>query len=87
VVEQRARLSQLDGRLQATARETIDRTSERVSLAAGKLGSLSPLGVLGRGYAIAFDAQGRVIKRAGDIHPGERVRVRVSEGELDCTKN
>jgi exodeoxyribonuclease VII large subunit len=65
----------------------LDRGSERVSLAAGKLESLSPLGVLARGYAIAFDKQGRVIKRASDVSSGERVRVRVSEGEMDCTKN
>ncbi|HXI93185.1 MAG TPA: exodeoxyribonuclease VII large subunit, partial [Blastocatellia bacterium] len=75
------------GLLQATARAVLDRGSERVSLAAGKLESLSPLGVLARGYAIAFDKQGRVIKRASDVSSGERVRVRVSEGEMDCTKN
>ncbi len=65
----------------------LDSGSERVSLAAGKLESLSPLGVLARGYAIAFDKQGRVIKRPSDVSSGERVRVRVSEGEMDCTKD
>ncbi len=87
LVEQRGRLAELGGLLQATARTVLDRGSERVSLAAGKLESLSPLGVLARGYAIAFDKQGRVIKRASDVSSGERVRVRVSEGEMDCTKN
>ena len=87
VVEQRGRLSELGGRLQASARASLDRGGERVSLAAGKLESLSPLGVLARGYAIAFDSYGRIIKRAGDVSSGEKVRVRVSEGEIDCTKN
>ena len=87
VIEQRGRLGELGGRLQATARVLLDGGSERVSLAAGKLESLSPLGVLARGYAIAFDSQGRVVKRASDVASGERVRVRVSEGEMDCTKN
>ncbi len=87
VVERRGRLAESLGRLQASARAALDRGSERVSLAAGKLESLSPLGVLARGYAIAFDSHGRVIKRAGEVGSGERVRVRVSEGELDCTKN
>ena len=87
LVEQRGKLAELGGRLHATARLVLDRGSERVSLAAGKLESLSPLGVLARGYAIAFDKQGRVIKRASDVVSGERVRVRVSEGEMDCTKN
>ena len=87
VVEQRALLAELGGRLEARARMLLDDRSERVSLAAGKLDSLSPLGVLARGYAIAFDAEGRVIKRAAAVKSGERVRVRVSEGEIECTKN
>ena len=87
VIERRGRLTELSGRLQSSARVAIESGSERVSLAAGKLDSLSPLGVLARGYAIAFDAQGRVIKRAADIASGEQVRVRVCEGEMDCTKN
>jgi exodeoxyribonuclease VII large subunit len=87
VIEQRARLAELGGRLDACARILLDDRSERVSLAAGKLDSLSPLGVLARGYAIAFDAEGRVIKRAAAVKSGGRVRVRVSEGEIECTKN
>lgn len=87
VIERRGRLTELSGRLQTCARVVVESASERVSLAAGKLDSLSPLGVLARGYAIAFDAQARVIKRAADVRSGEKVRVRVSEGEMDCTKN
>ena len=87
LVAQRSRLGELYGRLQGTARVVVDRGRERVSLAAGKLDTLSPLGVLSRGYAIAFDSGGRVIKRSADVTSGDRVRVRVSEGELDCTKN
>jgi exodeoxyribonuclease VII large subunit len=86
-VEQRGRLVGLSGRLEASARVGLDHGGERVSVAAGKLESLSPLAVLARGYAIAFDSQGHVIKRAADVGSGERVRVRVSEGEIDCTKN
>jgi exodeoxyribonuclease VII large subunit len=87
MIERRGRLTELSGRLQSSARVAIENGSERVSLAAGKLDSLSPLGVLARGYAIAFDTKGRVIKHAADIASGDQVRVRVSEGEMDCTKN
>ena len=86
MIERRSRLIALSGRLNADARLSIDRRSERTALAAGKLDSLSPLGVLARGYAIAFDGQGRVIKRATDVNAGDRVRVRVSDGDMDCTK-
>lgn len=87
MVAHRSRMVDLSQKLQAGARSIIDRRTERISLAAGKLESLSPLGVLARGYAIAFDSEGRVIKRAADVSSGERVRVRVSDGDMDCTKN
>jgi exodeoxyribonuclease VII large subunit len=48
---------------------------------------MSPLAVLGRGYAIAFDRPGRVIKRADDVKSGEALRVRVDDGEMDCTRD
>jgi exodeoxyribonuclease VII large subunit len=64
----------------------IDGQRERFAVASGKLHSLSPLAVLGRGYAIAFDAEGRIIKRAADVAAGERVRLRLADGEMDCTK-
>lgn len=85
--EQRGRLSELNARVQSTGRIVLDSAGERVSIAAGKLDSLSPLGVLARGYAIAFDSQNRIIKRAADVNRGDKVRVRVSEGELECTKD
>lgn len=87
LVERRARLTGLDARLHTNTHVALDARSERVSLAAGKLDSLSPLAVLARGYAIAFDSQGKVLKRAHDVHFGEHIRVRLSEGEMDCTKN
>lgn len=87
LVAHRGRLADLSRKLQGGARSMIDRQDERISLAAGKLDSLSPLGVLARGYAIAFDSQGRVIKRAADVSAGDKVRVRVSDGDLDCTRD
>lgn len=87
MVAHRSRLVDLSRKLQGGARSMIDRQNERISLAAGKLDSLSPLGVLARGYAIAFDSKGRVIKRAADVSAGDKVRVKVSDGDMDCTRN
>jgi exodeoxyribonuclease VII large subunit len=86
VVERRSKLRELTARSQATTRLALDGASERVVLAAGKLDSLSPLGVLARGYAIAFDSEGRIVKRAADVNSGDMLRVRVSEGEMECVK-
>jgi exodeoxyribonuclease VII large subunit len=84
--EQRGKLDLLNARLETAALRATERNRKRLSVAAGKLDSLSPLGVLGRGYAIAFDRDGHVIRRAVEVEKGDRVRVRVAEGELDCVK-
>jgi exodeoxyribonuclease VII large subunit len=73
--------------MEAAFRQGLTQASERFAVSSGKLHSLSPLAVLGRGYAIASDAQGRIIKRASDVQPGERLRLRVADGEIECTKD
>jgi exodeoxyribonuclease VII large subunit len=87
VVERRSKLGELTARIQTIGRLALDSAGERVTLAVGKLDSLSPLGVLARGYAIAFDSQRNIIKRAADVNSGDKVLVRVSEGQIDCTKD
>ena len=85
LIAERGALSLLRARLETSARAKIDRDSEKFSVAAGKLGSLSPLAVLGRGYAVAFDSRGQIIKRATDVSKSDQIRLRVAEGEIDCT--
>jgi exodeoxyribonuclease VII large subunit len=56
----------------------------RFELAVGKIDALSPLGILKRGFALCRDARGAIVKKAVDVSPGDRVRVTLSSGELDC---
>jgi exodeoxyribonuclease VII large subunit len=86
LAEQGGALDVLTTRLASAGRTSIDRDRQKFSVAVGKLEALSPLAVLARGYAIAFDNQGRIIKRAGDVKKGERLRLRVADGEMDCVK-
>jgi len=81
------RLAVLTTRLTASSDTALNRGGERLAVAAGKLESLSPLGVLGRGFAMAFDSRGRIIRRADDVRRGERFRLRLSDGEIDCTRD
>lgn len=46
------------------------------------LESVSPLATLGRGYAIVFDENGQVLRRAADAREGDRLRARLADGEL-----
>lgn len=52
-------------------------------LAAG-LDALSPLKVLGRGYAIAKGPKG-ILKSKKDAAPGDRLTLQLSDGALSCT--
>lgn len=49
------------------------------------LDAMSPLKVLGRGYAIAQDMQGRVLRSSRQVECGDTVRVHLGEGSLHCT--
>jgi exodeoxyribonuclease VII large subunit len=42
--------------------------------------ALSPLAVLGRGYAIVEGADGHIRASAAALAPGDRVRVRMRDG-------
>jgi exodeoxyribonuclease VII large subunit len=50
--------------------------------AAARLDALSPLKVLGRGYAVARDADGHVLRRFAQFVPGAGFRLRVVDGEV-----
>ncbi len=90
VAAPRARLEAAADRLAALGRALgraavgVARTAgARLGVAAGRLDSLSPLAVLGRGYAIVFaERDGSIVRRAAALAPGDPIRVRLAEGEL-----
>ena len=49
-----------------------------------KLETLSPLGVLGRGYSLTWTDRGKLLRRAQDVQVGEALRIDLHEGALDC---
>ena len=53
-----------------------------VTRLAASLDALSPLRVLERGYAVARDPDGRVLRRVADFPPGLRFRLRVADGDV-----
>ena len=58
----------------------------RLRVAAGRLETLSPLGVLARGYAVCWNAErSSIIRDATAVAAGEEVHVTLHSGALDCT--
>lgn len=47
------------------------------------LEALSPLGVLTRGYAIAFTPEGKALRSAAEVRPGVRLHLELGEGALE----
>jgi len=80
------RLNQLRDRLIQQMRQEEQLRRTRVEHRLAHLHGLSPLAVLSRGYSIARRASdGRILRAAGTVSPGERVTVLLHEGELRAT--
>ncbi|WNL38310.1 exodeoxyribonuclease VII large subunit [Halomonas sp. PAMB 3232] len=79
---EQARLAQLDRRLKSAVARTLEARRARLSSVARELNAVSPLAVLGRGYAIAQDSAGQVVRRAEDTAPGQTLSLRLGEGRL-----
>jgi exodeoxyribonuclease VII large subunit len=47
-----------------------------------ELEQLNPTAILERGYAIAFDASGKILKDAGQAAPGDDITLRLARGRL-----
>ena len=57
----------------------------RLERAVGALEALSPLAILERGYALVFDASGKLVKDAQQVKPGQDISARVANGEITAT--
>ncbi len=79
----RQRIGDLRARAGRALRHRLALARERQAGLAQALQAVSPLAVLGRGYAIVRRPDGRVIRRAAEVQTGEPLTVRVGEGEFD----
>jgi exodeoxyribonuclease VII large subunit len=81
VPQERRELAALEARLVVAARAAVERRRASVRAAEGRAGALSPLAVLGRGYAMVLGADG-VVSSAAAVRPGERLDVVVADGRF-----
>ena len=55
---------------------------QRLALATARLDAVSPLKILSRGYSVTANGQGQIVKSVQDVHWGEEIRTRLSDGEV-----
>lgn len=84
VADKGMQLDHVQHRLAAAMRAVTDRENGRFAALAASLDALSPLRVLGRGYALAQTEDGTVLRSAAQTAAGERIRVRLAQGQLVC---
>lgn len=80
-----ARLDQARSRLTAVGGTLLRRFENSTALAASRLNDLSPLEVIARGYSIARQADGRVVKSIEDAAIGEDLQIMLIDGNIDCS--
>lgn len=74
----------LGDRLVIIGRGLVPQYGREVALRAARLHDLSPLAVLGRGYAIARNPEGTVVASVDQVFPGEALSVTVADGNVLC---
>ena len=84
VASLRRRLDQRASELAVHARRYLSATQRRLGAATVRLEERSPFQLLERGYAIAYDAKGKVLRSAEQVAEGDAIRVRLARGEVDA---
>lgn len=85
VQDKRMELLHLQQRLGDLTGAQIARKRQRFAALAASVDAMSPLKVLGRGYAMAQTAGGKIIKAAEDVEIGAYITVKLGRGALQCT--
>ena len=78
----RERLARTADRLTNVMSTQFESCKAQLGRLSAQLDALSPLKVLERGYAVARDENGRVLKHTGDFEPGFDFRLTLSDGDV-----
>lgn len=79
----RQRLEHLSSRLPRAMQDRLKGHRYQLQNLAQTLNVVSPLATLSRGYSILLDERGQAIRRADQTQPGQRLKARLGNGELD----
>jgi exodeoxyribonuclease VII large subunit len=72
-------------KLAATLRSYLMKRHSRLERLGGQLQGLSPISILERGYALVFDAGGKLLKDARHVREGDTITAQLALGQVTAT--
>jgi len=84
IEDRRIQIDRCSERLISSMQRQVHKKREKYARLAASLDAMSPLKVLGRGYAIAKLENGTVIKEASDVKHGDKLKIRLKQDEIAC---
>ena len=82
IARERAAVARLSDRIGAVVHTLLAKRASSLEAYGARLDAMSPLKVLGRGYAVATRADGRAIRDASDVVPGDRIAIRARRARI-----
>ena len=82
LVSRRTHVDQLTVALGRASETVLLRRRSKWERLQSNLQALSPKAILARGYALVFDADGRLVKHASQLKSGDQVRTQLARGEF-----
>jgi exodeoxyribonuclease VII large subunit len=84
ITDLRIRFDDWTERLCSAVRLSVERNRAELQHLTSALSALSPLQVLERGYAIAFDGCGKAVRRTAQLPSGTRFQLRLHDGTVEA---
>ena len=82
--DRKLKIDVLWGILNSTFKDRISKSKEKFLLFVGKLDALSPLKLISSGYCVAINDSGMIINKIDSVKGNEKIKVIVSDGEINC---
>ncbi|MCT6698544.1 exodeoxyribonuclease VII large subunit [Rheinheimera sp. 4Y26] len=79
---QHLKLQQLQQRLERSLKQQLQKKQQQWQALSRELHTVSPLATLQRGYSIVFDANSTVVKSASQLQSGDKVRLKLADGDI-----
>lgn len=85
LIQLQSNLLGLEGQLRSAMSRRLQTADNRLKHTQSMLDSLSPLGILQRGYAILSSTDGKVARSSDDFMAGDELQAQLAEGRLGLT--